>query len=178
MPEDDVILPSEPLRDGRRRFLKAAIGVLGGLLATVAGAPLAASLLGPMYRKQETVSAKVGRLDSFPIGHPTNVSLQQKTTDAFVHETVLHDIWVVRRSEADLQVFSPICPHLGCDCHWDPQTAHFVCPCHASVFAMTGEVLAGPSPRPLDTLPYKIENGDLYVEWVWFEPGIAKKVRL
>jgi menaquinol-cytochrome c reductase iron-sulfur subunit len=177
MPVTDTRLSSEP-HLGRRRFLKAAAGILGGLVAAVAGVPLVASLVGTLYRKQETQFAKAGRLDSFPIGHPTNVSLQQKTTDAFMHDTVLHDIWVVRQSETDLVVFSPVCPHLGCDCHWDPQTAHFVCPCHASVFSITGDVLAGPSPRPLDPLPHKIEDGDLYVEWVWFEPGIAQQVRL
>ena len=35
---------------------------------------------------------------------------------------------------------------------------------------------AGPAPRPLDTLPEKVENGELWVEWERFKLGIHEKV--
>jgi quinol-cytochrome oxidoreductase complex cytochrome b subunit len=39
-----------------------------------------------------------------------------------------------------------------------------------------GNVLGGPSPRPLDTLPGKIEDGILYVQWEQFRVGAPEKV--
>ena len=36
---------------------------------------------------------------------------------------------------------------------------------------MTEEV-----PRPLDTLPTKIEKGELFVEWETFKVGIPEKI--
>ena len=86
--------------------------------------------------------------------------------------------WVIKQSEAEVTVFSPICTHLGCHYDWYSQAKKFICPCHGSVFSMEGKVLGGPAPRALDTLPYKIENGDLYIQWELFRVGIPQKVRI
>src|SRR6266540_1445115 len=40
----------------------------------------------------------------------------------------------------------------------------------------TGAVLAGPPPRPLDTLEWKVEDGMLYCAYQDFRVGIAQKV--
>ena len=99
-----------------------------------------------------------------------------KTEDAYIRETVLRSVWAIKHTESDVTVYSPICPHLGCGYNWNAQDQHFECPCHGSVFALDGQVLAGPAPRPLDTLPTKIENGELLVEWERFKLGIPEKV--
>ena len=41
-----------------------------------------------------------------------------------------------------------------------------------------GEVLSGPAPRPLDTLPVKIEGGRLLVTYKEFKAGTAAKIEL
>jgi menaquinol-cytochrome c reductase iron-sulfur subunit len=86
------------------------------------------------------------------------------------------EVWVIRHSATSLTVFSPICPHLACRLAWSPDARRFICPCHGSVFSLAGEVLAGPSPRPLDTLPCKTEDGQLLVLWEAYRPGITEKV--
>jgi len=93
-----------------------------------------------------------------------------------VEEKVEHSVWVVKKPDGSVTVFSPICPHLGCGYRWDEQTKHFECPCHASVYDIDGKVLGGPAPRPLDTLPTKMEDGKLYVKYEKFRLGIATKV--
>jgi menaquinol-cytochrome c reductase iron-sulfur subunit len=40
----------------------------------------------------------------------------------------------------------------------------------------TGKVLGGPPPRPLDTLPVKVENGEVHVMFETFRTGIEEKV--
>lgn len=56
------------------------------------------------------------------------------------------------------------CTHLGCSVPWDQPSRQFVCPCHASAFDPTGEVLNPPAPRPLDLFPVIIEDGLVKVD--------------
>ena len=50
------------------------------------------------------------------------------------------------------------CTHLGCTVPWVAGEDRFVCPCHASSFDISGDVLSPPAPRPLDIFPVRIEN--------------------
>lgn len=56
------------------------------------------------------------------------------------------------------------CTHLGCTVPWVATEDSFVCPCHASSFDITGDVLSPPAPRPLDIFPVRIENGIVKVD--------------
>lgn len=62
-------------------------------------------------------------------------------------------------ADGSFLALSRTCTHLGCSVPWDAEKKKFVCPCHASTFSMTGEVLSPPAPRPLDIYPVRIENG-------------------
>jgi cytochrome b6-f complex iron-sulfur subunit len=56
------------------------------------------------------------------------------------------------------------CTHLGCTVPWIDDENRFVCPCHASSFDITGDVLSPPAPRPLDIFPVRIENDIVKVD--------------
>lgn len=160
----------------RREFLKLAIGVIAGVGATVLVIPLIGSLVGPSLQQTKRHFTHVVDLNALPTGQPVDVNYPDQMTEAYMHETVTRSLWVIKHSSSEVTVYSPICPHLGCRYNWEPQTQHFVCPCHGSVFALDGKVLAGPAPRSLDTLPTKIENDQLSVEWERFKLGIPQKV--
>ncbi|MCL5097859.1 MAG: ubiquinol-cytochrome c reductase iron-sulfur subunit [Candidatus Omnitrophica bacterium] len=162
----------------RRRFLKRAVGILSVPLAAVFGYPLVAALVGSIYRKSPLAFSKTPGFTAAPEGQPIELSFDYVKTDAYLRQDVVEDVWVIKHSPVKATVFSPICPHMGCRYNWHSKMQEFICPCHGSVFSVTGKVLGGPSPRPLDTLSYKIEGGTLYVEWERFEPGIAEKVRI
>ncbi len=164
------------MTDTRRTFLKIASGILTLLGIIGIGIPIFGSLLGPIFRKRETTWAEVASLSSLPMGQPVSVKFSLLTEDAYIHQTVFHSVWIIKHAPAAATVFSTICPHLGCHYNWDPQTQHFECPCHGSVYTLDGKVIGGPAPRPLDTLPAKIENGKLYVEWEEFQVGIPQKL--
>jgi len=174
MDKPNPVVPdqSDPTRRG---FLKLASGILAFVGGVVLGIPFLGSLGGPAFRTKKRHFAKVTLVDGLPSGEPEDMQYLDLTKDAYIHEMTTRNVWVIKHSQGDVTVFSPICPHLGCRYNWHPESRRFVCPCHGSVFALDGKVLAGPSPRPLDTLPKRITNGELFVEWERFEVGIPQK---
>ena len=72
--------------------------------------------------------------------------------------------YLVRLDDGGFLAVHRECTHLGCTVPWRGETERFECPCHASVFDMTGEVLSPPAPRPLDLLDVRIENGIVKVD--------------
>ena len=155
--------------------MKLSVAILTALSGIAMGLPLLGSVIGPALQKKKQHYSKIGNINSLETGTPQDLNFADLTQDAYIKSTDLHNVWVIKNSDTDITVFSPICPHLGCRYKWQSGSSNFVCPCHGSVFAKDGKVLAGPAPRPLDTLPTKIENGELYVEWEQFKEGIPQK---
>jgi len=162
----------------RRGFFRTAIAVLGGVASLVLAIPLVGSLIGPSFHRRKAQWSRTVPIDSLPLGKPLSVSFADKVEDAYIRTLEHRDVWAIRHSDTSVTVYSPICTHLGCRYDWEAQANVFVCPCHGSVFAEDGKVLGGPAPRPLDTLPWKIRDGYLYVEWDRFQSGIPTKVRV
>jgi cytochrome b6-f complex iron-sulfur subunit len=71
--------------------------------------------------------------------------------------------YLARLEDGGFLALSRRCTHLGCSLPWDPQTAQFACPCHASVFDIRGQVVRSPAPRPLDHFAITIVNHRLMV---------------
>jgi len=163
-------------RASRRGFLRLATGMISAILGLLLGIPFVAALIAPTYRKSQSPYAKVRDVGRLPQEQPVSLRFQFQSTDGFIAQMETHEVWVVKHSDSDLTVFSPICTHLGCHYDWVASRQEFVCPCHNSFFSITGKVLAGPSPRPLDTLPYRIESGVLYVKWERYQAGVPEKI--
>lgn len=66
-------------------------------------------------------------------------------------------------ASGDFVAFSGKCTHLSCAVYLDQARGQLICPCHDGVFdPATGEVLAGPPPRPLPKIVLREESGMLY----------------
>src|SRR5207248_2992677 len=72
-------------------------------------------------------------------------------------------VWLRRNPDGSVLALSATCPHLGCGIGADGKGG-FICPCHASHFGADGSNVRGPSPRPMDPLPVKIEDGRVLVQ--------------
>lgn len=166
----------DQIRRTRRSFMKRLTAIVGGLVGVVLAVPFLDAVVAPSLRVKKRHFARLTRLTDLPTGTPVDRKFADQTSDAFIQETLLRDVWVVKHGPDKVDVFSPICPHLGCRYEWHASRNEFVCPCHGSVFSPTGQVVGGPAPRPLDTLPIRIEGGDVYVEWERFKVGIPQKV--
>ncbi len=62
---------------------------------------------------------------------------------------------VIRRG-GEIRAMSIACTHLGCTLNVAGDK--FICPCHGSVFALTGEVLKGPAVVNLKELTYETDG--------------------
>ena len=60
-----------------------------------------------------------------------------------------------RSEEGKLHAVSAVCTHLGCVVQWNAAEKSWDCPCHASRFAVDGEVLQGPAVK--DLAPRSVE---------------------
>ena len=170
--------PTGTLETSRRRFLKVLTVGLGTLVGIALGIPFIGTLLGKSSVLKKVALAKVTEVNKLPSGRPKRVNFLWQKEDAYINETTVHSVWAIENNPSEVTVFSPICPHAGCYYNWDEQSGRFHCPCHGSVFSLSGKVLGGPAPRPLDTLPHEIKDGDLYVKWERFKSGVPGKIQI
>ncbi|HJR76922.1 MAG TPA: ubiquinol-cytochrome c reductase iron-sulfur subunit [Nitrospiraceae bacterium] len=162
----------------RRSFFEWATAAAATLVGLGLAIPLVGYVVGPAFKRREQTWVDVGETGPLAAGEPTQLDYMTTVRDGWMESKSHKAVWAVKQSDGDITVFSPMCTHLGCGYRWDDGEKKFLCPCHGSVYNVKGEVLAGPAPRPLDTLPAKVENGRLFVKYKEFRSGLAKKVEL
>lgn len=170
-----------PQRPGRRAV---TLGVIAGSCAIAAATaiPAAAFVAAPVSGKAGAgVWVKTLRLDQLVEGQPKRVAIVDDRRDAWTIErgVELGSVWLVRKGDA-VHAFSAVCPHLGCSVNVAPAAAAgpagFACPCHTSSFDAEGKRTGGPSPRDLDPLATRIEDGVVAVDFRRFRIGIPERV--
>ena len=70
---------------------------------------------------------------------------------------------IVRVSDRSVRALSAACTHLGCIVKWDSAKEALICPCHAAFFDLNGNVIGGPAPSPLQSLPVKIVQDEVII---------------
>ena len=135
---------SEPTR--RNFFARASIA-LGALLGAVLAFPTLGALIDPLRKRGtggESPFLTAGSASGFPVGTPQKITLTGSIRDAWAQLTnqSIGAVWVIRRKETltaeSFDVFSTICPHLGCANHHENEGKAFHCPCHGSHFGEDG----------------------------------------
>jgi len=134
----------------RRTFVLRLWALIGGA-ALAEAAWVAGSFLRPRQHAAGASSLFVaGPLDRFEPGSVTAFPSGQ--------------FYLVRLSDGGFLALHRECTHLGCTVPWDGAQGRFSCPCHASAFDITGQVINPPAPRPLDFYVVRIENGLVKVD--------------
>lgn len=160
--------PAQKQAVTRRQLLRTAMwGSLGAWLAGSIGA--GAVTFWPRKVTGFGGKVEVGKVDDFKVGSVTKVPEGK--------------FYLVRLEEGFVALYWK-CPHLGCTVPWSPpeDPGKFHCPCHSSVFDITGQYLAGPAPRSMDIMQVDIVDGKVVVdtgkitERANFSPSEIKRV--
>ncbi|HKN02026.1 MAG TPA: ubiquinol-cytochrome c reductase iron-sulfur subunit [Candidatus Binataceae bacterium] len=149
------------------RVFWSGIGLVGAGIA----APVLTYLIRPLFGAPDAGSGvRMGKVEDLPLNvpqrfilfPPQRLEVARRVVEGWVTDDSQMVAWVVRMADK-IYVFDPHCTHLGCAYRWEEQAKEFFCPCHAGVFSLTGKVISGPPPRPLDLYSYEVREGFLYV---------------
>jgi quinol---cytochrome c reductase iron-sulfur subunit, bacillus type len=162
----------------RRRFFQWVTRAAAGFIGLSLAVPLVGYVISPAFKRRAQSWVDVAGVDNLPAGQPAQLEYVATIKDGYLETKTQKALWAVKQSDGQVTVFSPMCTHLGCGYHWDATDQKFKCPCHGSVYDVTGQVLAGPAPRRLDVLPSKVEQGRLLVMYKEFKSGVAGQVEL
>ena len=70
---------------------------------------------------------------------------------------------VINRKDKGYTILSRVCTHLGCLVKYDKEKQSLICPCHAGIFDLEGNVLSGPPPKPLQRFPFRVEGDNVVI---------------
>lgn len=161
----------------RRSFLAALLALGTASVGALLTIPLVRFVLHPLLRSTTPTSwSEVGRTDGFSAASsPVKKLITVDQRDGWRKIVSEKAVYVVRRASGEIEVFSSVCPHLGCSVAWRGEMAEFICPCHNGSFAADGKLISGPPPRGLDRLESKIESGVLKVHYQYFRQLVSEK---
>ena len=184
MPEEPSLAPEEhenaiytPVGT-RRSFFSWVTGAIAAFIGVSLAVPLVGYVISPAFKRREPSWNLVGKVADLPLEVPQSLDYMDSLKDGWLETQIHKAVWAIKHSDNQVTVFSPICTHLGCGYRWNGAEKKFKCPCHGSVYDLSGKVIGGPAPRPLDVLPSKIENGELLVQYKQFKSGLKKQVEL
>ena len=148
------------LSPGRRRALvllvNGAVAVIGGALSALLGA----FALKPAAAASRDRWIRAGAVSDLEPHVPMVKVLVVPRVDGWYRARAPQTVFLVWDGGKQVRAVSATCTHLGCQVHWEGKGTRFRCPCHGGVYDATGKVLAGPPPRPLDTLEARIDPAD------------------
>lgn len=142
--------PASPAADGltRRQALRSGMfATVGAFFGTIAGG--SALMFWPIKLT----------------GFGGVVAVPQKLSEIKMGQVlpVREGKFYLTRTEEGLIALYWKCVHLGCTVPWNEAQGKFMCPCHGSVYTLSGQNVAGPAPRPLDIMEIKVTGEDITV---------------
>lgn len=160
MEEGLVERPAAPVperRDLLTRLLN--LGLVGALAAAYGTfAAYAARFLYPAGPARRAWTY-VARLDQIPAGKslrwtaPTGQTINVTRLGAGI-------------GAADFVALSSVCPHLGCQVHWEAHQDRYFCPCHNGTFDPEGKPTGGPPKEgntPLPRYPLEVRGQMVFI---------------
>lgn len=92
------------------------------------------------------------------LSSPTYSSLQ--TVGGYAY---LGNIIVIRTGQSSYAALSKVCTHQGCTVTYNSSANEVSCPCHGSLFSITGAVVQGPAPVALKSYNVTVSGSTLSI---------------
>jgi cytochrome b6-f complex iron-sulfur subunit len=122
----------------RRGFLDTVLGL--GFFST------AVSFLYPVWRYIIPPASAEPATESVVAGKITEFKPNSGTVLKFGTKPAI----LIRSTDGQFRAFTAVCTHLSCTVQYKGDTSQLWCACHNGFYDMSGQVVAGPPPRPLD----------------------------
>jgi menaquinol-cytochrome c reductase iron-sulfur subunit len=147
------------------RRTAAGLVVIGGsaLVAAGVGVPAMIAGISPAFVPRRERWRRIGKLSEFPVGKVSR-SAVQVDREEWPHQVGEKTVFVWRRSETDLVVFSRSCTDLGCPLDYEPGSGCYLCPCHGGIFSQEGQPLAGPPKTPMHRYTHRMLAAALEID--------------
>ena len=154
MSDTTMAIPLEA-PSSRRALLKTGVCLAGACYAAAVGYPVYRYLATPAERARAQ-------------GQITKVAIAQKDLPGPGTATMFlfgpRPSLLIHHEDGTYSAFDAVCTHLGCTVRYEPQNKRIFCPCHGGTYDMnTGEVLAGPPPRPLKSYRVEVADGSVNI---------------
>ena len=160
----------------RRSFLGLISGLVVAGISTVLGVTIGRYSVSPAFSaSNEQDWTDLGSLDEIAEGKLVKKNVIVSQDAGWGKFQTQRSVWVVKKGET-VKVFSGVCPHLGCSVN--TRADKFICACHGSEWNGEGFTVAGPTPRGLDTLEFRVEDNKLKIKYQDFKQGLTTKEAL
>ncbi len=136
----------------RRSFLKSLFAGFGAAAVALLGYPII-KFLAPLRAVAATEKLAINKSE-IPSGAAKEVIYNDKP------------IIVINRRGKGYIALSRVCTHFGCLVMYDKEQERLLCPCHAGVFTLEGNVVSGPPPKPLERIPIEVTGDQIFVGYI------------
>ncbi len=170
---DNESFASKPDKSRRRFVLLLPFAAIGGIFATVAGA--AFRFLRPVVSASTEQWIDVALVAELSGNKPVARKMVAEQVAGWAKSLAEHSVFILPGQNN--RVLSAVCPHEGCEVSWRDDKNIFSCPCHDSDFASDGQRISGPARRGLDSLPSRVADGKLQVQYQSFVNNTQERIR-
>jgi Rieske Fe-S protein len=157
--------PSHP-DTGRRRVLATLCNAIAAAIGGTLAALLGVFAIRPAAAQRRERWVRAGLLTDLTPNTPVARALAIPRVDGWYRTRARETVMLLWDGGSEVRAFSAVCTHLGCQVRWNGEARQFQCPCHGGAYDAEGRVVAGPPPRPLDTIATRVDpsQGTVLVE--------------
>ena len=151
-----------------RRGVLAGVGLVGLASAiTACGAGTSSSSTPAAGNVASTTAAPASSAAAGGASSPAAANALSATSKIPVGSGKIfpeQQVVVTQPTADEFKAFSAVCTHMGCIVN-QISNGTIDCPCHGSQYSIsTGDVVAGPAPRPLPAKQIKVSGGSIFLE--------------
>jgi len=137
--------------EGRRSLLRWILG--GGFAASVV------SFVYPAFKFMNPPSVPEAAVNEASVGKVGDFKPNSGKIVRFGSRPVI----LIRPATDEWRAFSATCTHLNCTVQYQEASRQILCACHNGLYDLSGRVVSGPPPRPLEEYTVHVRGEEVVV---------------